>query len=143
MKVMQMRWCNLAVKWARRYTKDWDYFCIATDSYADAYRQSKKDVIDAFEKKHIELLGQDIQHLDAMEKIKLAMENAGTEEVEEVYEDGMHQLSERMFRKRAEENAALPFKDALTAYMKYYDFTDIRVEEKDGIVSFQGMAKKK
>ena len=66
-----------------------------------------------------------------------------TEEVEyEEPKDGKHQLSETTFRLQKQENYKLPLESLLKTYIPMIDFTEIRVEEKDGVISFQGMGKR-
>lgn len=63
--------------------------------------------------------------------------------VEETILDGEHQLSVATFNKWKEQNKKMSFKDHLTTYLEWFKIEEIRVEEKDGLISFQGTARKK
>lgn len=142
MKVTKKRYEHLATQHGKRFAKAWDYYCVATGAYLEAYKQAREDCIKQFQKSHDELVGT-CSHPEAIEIIIKDLNHVGTEEVEETYEDGMTQLSCRTFEKWKEENESMSFKDAVKIYLPAYDFVDLRVNEDTNEVWFQGRAKKK
>lgn len=99
-----------AVEHAKRFTKAWDYFCIATDAFFAGYRKGKEYI-----PKHDNEVEVDIEH----------------------------QLTAASFEKWKEEVRSLPFKTAIVDMMPDYEFTDLRAHiDSNGVVSFQGVAKK-
>lgn len=104
-----------AVQYAKIFAKDWDYFCIAVGAYMNGFRDAEAMFI------HSDMKSEDEEKNDTKE----------------------HQLSASTFKKWQEQNEGLPFKEALKKYLPHYNFTDLRVHEYEGILSFQGMVRKK
>lgn len=109
-------WVKQCFDHCRRYTKAWDYYALSADSFLAGFRAAREAANNP---------------------------NLGLEEVEfpELL-DGMHQLTPRTFAKQKVINYALPFETLLKSYIPMVEFTDIRVEEKDGVISFQGTGKR-
>jgi hypothetical protein len=115
---------------AKRFAKAWDYFCIATNAYMAGYKQARDHAKDAYDR--------DLDNLSYF-----VFESLGENIVEETIEDGAHQLSIKSFDKWKSEVDNLSFKDKLKALLTSYDFEDVRVDETNGLISFQGTARKK
>lgn len=114
MKAMLKRVELLATTHAKKFATAWDYYCCSTGAYIEAYSQGRED----------ERNGVD--------------ENITTE-IE--ITDGKHQLSVATFSEWKKQNESVTLKDAFKRLP--FDFSDLRVEEKDGVFSFQGVAKRK
>lgn len=130
MKVTMKRYEHLAIENAKRYTKNWDYFCIAVGSFLTGYRAAKDDAEDAY-------------HNHDVERGDIPLDSIGEQPIECEFKDGDQQLSLQSFSKWKKETQDLPFKEALKVFLPYYDFTDLRVDvDSKGVVSFQGTCKK-
>jgi hypothetical protein len=99
-----------AVEYARTFTKDWDYFIVASDAYLSGFRSAK-------------------------EKYSPLVEH---EQVEYSQPDGQHQLNGQTFFKIKQMNYSAPLKELLIKYLPMVDFKDVRVVEDNGTISFQG-----
>ncbi len=104
--------CQRALEHTKRFCRTWDYSCIGIIAFLDGWQQGRESFTD----------GNEIIEVDAVE--------------------GDHQLSIGNFQRLEKEIINLPFKEALTSLLIHYKFDDLRVNEKDGIVSFQGTARK-
>jgi hypothetical protein len=76
MLVKMKRYEKLAGDHAKKFAKAWDYYCVATGAYLEAYKQAKEDILNGLN---------------------------GEEEVEVQYLDGEHQLSAATFKKWKDE----------------------------------------
>lgn len=134
MKTTLKRYEHLAVEHAKRFSKAWDYYCVATGAYLAGYRAAKSEAISK-----ITVEDMDFGFIAPPELVQL-----GDELVEKEVLDGEHQLSIESFVKYKKEVENLPFKEALTTLLTNYEFHDIRVDvNSEGVVSFQGTAHKK
>lgn len=100
-------------KHAKRFTSAWDYFICATGGYFAGYN---------YRKEHGELADEEIEVPDL--------------------KDGDHQLTAKTFLKHQKEIFTYPLKKLLKIYIPMIDFHDLRVIEKDGIITFQGEGKR-
>lgn len=117
MQVKSKRYEYLAGLFAKRFAKGWDYFCIATSGYLSGYKQAREDA---------------------------CLPKLGSEEVEYEINDGMHQLSVTTFEKWKKEIYDLPFNEALKSSLLHYKIDNLSVHvDENGLISFQGTAKKK
>jgi hypothetical protein len=135
MLVKMKRYEKLAGEHAKMFAKAWDYFCVATGAYLAGYRRAKDDA------KHIVINQAGVSHWTEEDTLEL-IESTANEEIEVEFKDGEHQLSCASFQKWKIEIDNLSFKDVLKT-IRNYDFEEIRVDEKDGLISFQGTARKK
>lgn len=112
------KYVNQCITHCQKFTNSWDYFCIASEAFLAGYRAAKEEA-------NLSNLGKDIIEVSDQK-------------------DGMHQLSERTFRKHQESISKMPFKNLLTERLYMIDFSDIRViEDRDCQISFQGIGTRK
>jgi len=73
-----------------------------------------------------------------------ALEHGKMEEVvEREIVDAQHQLSVRSFFQWEKENKSLSLKEAMKIYLIHFDITELRVDNTEGLISFQGIARRK
>lgn len=110
------RYNKQSIEYAKRYTKDWDYFIIATDAYGQGFCDAKQEA---------------------------NLPNLGNDEIEYTSTDGKHQLTATSFLKWKKDNYNLSLKQLFINYLPMIDLKDLRVIEKDGKITFQGEAIRK
>jgi hypothetical protein len=108
---------KLAVEYSKRYAKAWDYFCLSCDAFTAGYNHGFED--------HYATVAPDAE-------VEFTMPT-----------DGTHQLTIKTFLKNKRESEQLPFKELVKTYLPMIDLDSISVHEKDGVISFQGIAKRK
>jgi hypothetical protein len=108
---------RLAVEYSKRFAKGWDYFCLSCDAFSAGYKRGTQD------------------HYDRISPDDEVEFNMST--------DGTHQLTIKSFLKNKRESEQLPFKELVKTYLPMVDLESISVHEKDGVISFQGVAKRK
>ena len=108
---------KLAVEYSKRFARGWDYFCLSCDAFSAGYNRGYED--------HYECVPANLEVEDTMPT------------------DGTHQLTVKAFLKNKRENEQLPFKELVKTYLPMVDLESISVHEKDGVISFQGVAKRK
>lgn len=108
---------KLAIEYSKRFAKSWDYFCLTCDAFTAGYNRGYDD--------HYELV-------PANAEVEYTMPT-----------DGTHQLTIKTFLKNKRESEQLPFKELVKTYLPMVDLESINVHEKDGVISFQGVAKRK
>lgn len=133
--------------YCKRFTTAWDYYIASSDAYINGYRQARWDAVElakSYEKFDEEGVEYDLPHCynGTTRHISKKLKTLGEQDITFETDSGEHQLTIRTFRKWQEQKQKEPFNESLKTQMNWYDFTDLRIEEKDGIISFQGTCKR-
>lgn len=130
MLVKRKRLEFLAVSYSKRFTKAWDYFTVSTSAYISAYKQARQEIYEELNKNCL------FNPLDC-----------GEEVIEEEITDGLHQLTITTFNEweKQEKIKKDLTKDRLITRLEH-DFNvkinELRWDEKDNLISFQGTMEK-
>lgn len=126
MKVKMKSWEKSAIEHARRFTSSWDYWILSASGFQEGYKQAREDA-----------------NKELLKNILFNPLEAGEEPVEVEFKDGKHSLAAASFNKWKQENSNIELRDAMSIYLKMFDFKDLRITETNGVISFQGTCTRK
>ena len=135
MKVVMKRLEKLASDFGKKYSKSWDSYGAVADAYLVGYKQAREEANTILEIS----INLGFIHGD-VGTVRNSLDRLGEEQVEQEFTNGDHALSHSTFSKWKEDNYKLPFKEAMKSYLPMFNFDEIRVVEKDGVINFQGTA---
>lgn len=135
MKVAMTKMEHQADEHAKRFAKNWDYYCIATGAYMSGFREAKEQAIEVTTKRDPVLF----RNLE-----NEAVTQLGEDVVEVEISNGEHQLSVMSFLEWERQLKELSFEEALNKLLTTYRINEVRVHtDETGLISFQGTARKK